>query len=122
MIERWRQRAGEVKRDIYALYLAMRDPRTPLLAKVVGGVVVAYAVSPIDLIPDFIPVLGYLDDLLLLPLGILLVRRLVPPAILEEHRAAAAARPERPRSLVGAAVVVAIWVAFAAWVVWRFVL
>ena len=117
MIERLRARAREVKRDIYALYLALRDPRTPWYAKALGGAVIAYAISPLDLIPDFIPVIGYLDDLLLVPLGIVVVRRMIPPDVLEQARAQAAARPERPRSLAGAIVVVAVWLVVVALVV-----
>jgi uncharacterized membrane protein YkvA (DUF1232 family) len=98
-----------VKRDVYAQYLALRDPRTPWIAKVVGGIVVAYAVSPIDLIPDFVPVLGYVDDVLLLPLGILLVRRLIPAAVLEDARARAAAHEQRLRSTAAAVVIVLVW-------------
>jgi uncharacterized membrane protein YkvA (DUF1232 family) len=78
--------AREVKRDVVALYLAARDPRTPLIAKLVAAGVAAYALSPIDLIPDFIPVLGYLDELVILPLGILLVVRLIPPELMAEFR------------------------------------
>ena len=110
LLARARQWSGEIKMDIYALYLAMRDPRTPWIAKVVGGVVIAYAVSPIDLIPDFIPLAGYLDDLLILPLGLMLVRRMVPPAVMAEHRATAARHSERLRSLKAAAVIVGVWV------------
>lgn len=121
MLTRWRQQVRELKHEMHALYLACRDPRTPWFAKVMGGVVLAYALSPIDLIPDFIPVLGYLDDLLLLPVGLLLVRRLIPPAVLAEHRAAVAAQPEatRLRSVAGAVAVVAVWVALAAIIVMR---
>ena len=118
MIARWRQRAREVKRDIYALYLALRDPRTPLLAKVLGGAVIAYAISPIDLVPDFIPVLGLLDDIVLVPLGIVLVRRLIPPAVLEDARVRAAAHEERVRSFTAAVVIVAVWLVVAVGVTW----
>lgn len=121
MLDRWRESARALKRDLHALYLALRDPRTPWVAKVLGGIVLAYALSPIDLIPDFIPVLGYLDDVLLLPLGLLLVRRLIPPAVLAEHRAAVAALPPstRLRSTLGAAVVVGVWVLIAAGILVR---
>ena len=96
---------------MYALYLACRDPRVPWYAKAGAGAVVAYAFSPIDLIPDFIPVLGYLDDLLILPAGVLLVRRLIPRAVLAEHRAAAAEHLDATPLLTwaGAAITVAIW-------------
>jgi uncharacterized membrane protein YkvA (DUF1232 family) len=106
----WRDRVRALKRDVVAIALAVRDPRVPWYAKAVGVCVVAYALSPIDLIPDFIPVLGLLDDLVLVPLGLLLVIRLIPADILAEHRAAAAAVAERPVSRAGAAAVIAIWV------------
>jgi uncharacterized membrane protein YkvA (DUF1232 family) len=83
--------ARGIKRDVHAVYLAARDPRTPWHAKALAFVVAAYALSPIDLIPDFIPVLGYLDDVVIVPLGILAVVRLVPPEIMAEHRRTAAA-------------------------------
>jgi uncharacterized membrane protein YkvA (DUF1232 family) len=103
-----------LKRDVVAIALAVRDPRVPWYAKAVGVCVVAYALSPIDLIPDFVPVLGLLDDLVLVPLGLLLVVRLIPADILVEHRLAAAAVAERPVSWAGAAAIVAIWVLAAA--------
>ncbi|MCC9078449.1 DUF1232 domain-containing protein [Litorilinea aerophila] len=110
MLASWRERAKALKRNLYALSLAARDPRVPLAAKVVVGLVVAYALSPVDLIPDFVPVLGYVDDLLLLPLGIWLAIALVPRPVWEECRAAAAARPARlPRSRWAAAMIVGIW-------------
>lgn len=87
--------ARDLKRDVVALWIAARDRRTPLLAKLLAASVAAYALSPIDLIPDFIPVLGYLDDLLIVPLGILLTIRLVPPALMAEFRIAAEARAGR---------------------------
>ena len=87
-----RAKAAAIKRDVHALYLAARDPRVPWYAKAVAVAVAAYAISPIDLIPDFIPVLGQLDDLVLLPIGIALAIRLVPREVLEEKRAQAAAR------------------------------
>ena len=100
-----------------ALWLAARDARTPLAAKVVAGLVAAYALSPVDLIPDFIPVLGYLDDLLIVPAGIWLALRLIPPSLMAELRAAAEAR-DRPRSLAGAAAVVGIWLGAVALFGW----
>jgi uncharacterized membrane protein YkvA (DUF1232 family) len=86
----------EVKRDVVALYLAARDPRTPLVAKLAAAAVAAYALSPIDLIPDFIPVLGYLDDLVVVPLGILLVVSLIPPELMAEFRHEATQRCTLP--------------------------
>ncbi len=116
MIARGRQWARRIKRDTYALYLAVRDPRTPWYAKVFAACVVAYAFSPIDLIPDFIPVLGYLDDVIIVPLGIVLALRMVPPEVMAACRAEAEAnRPSsKPRNYAGAAVVVALWLLGAA--------
>src|SRR3954452_18520174 len=110
LFQRLQQWARALKRDTVALYLAARDPRVPWYAKAMAACVAAYALSPIDLIPDFIPVLGYLDDLLLLPLGILLAARLVPPAIMAELRAEADARhAARPVSWTGAAAIGVVW-------------
>ena len=118
MLNRIRDWARALKRDVGALYLAARDPRVPWYAKAAAAFVAAYALSPIDLIPDFIPVLGYLDELILLPVAIALVVRLVPPDLMAEHRTTAAARAERPVSRVGAAIVVALWVGAAALLAW----
>ncbi len=102
--------AAALKQHIRALYLAMKDPRVPRLAKVLIALVVAYALSPIDLIPDFIPILGYLDDLLLLPLGIWLAIRLIPADLWAQCKEAAARQAfEMPRSRRAAAVIVLIW-------------
>lgn len=109
-----KQWARTIKRDVHALWLAARDPRTPWVAKVLALAVTAYALSPIDLIPDFIPVIGYLDDLVIVPLGVLLIVRLIPPELMDEYRASAAAAGSRPVSRVAAGVFVAIWVACAA--------
>ena len=120
---RWRKRVSKLKTDTYALYLASRDPRVPWYAKAVAGLTVAYAVSPIDLIPDFIPVIGHLDDLVLIPLGLALAARMIPPAILAEHRAEAARRFERrPRSRVVPIIiiVVLIWLLVVIWLVHLF--
>lgn len=122
MIARWRDRARAVRRDTFALYLACRDPRVPWYAKVLAGAILAYALSPIDLIPDFIPVLGYLDDLIIIPGGLVFVRRMIPAAVLAEHRETAAQTfdSRAPTSVAGAVVVVAIWVlvlAFGAYLV-----
>ena len=119
---RLRDWARAIKRDVVAIWLAGRDPRVPWPVKLLALVVAGYALSPIDLIPDFIPVLGYVDDLLLVPLGILLVIRLLPPKLLAEHRASASAIIERPVSKRGMAVIVAIWIvaaALAGWLLWR---
>ena len=109
--ERLRGWARQIKRDVHALYLAARDPRVPWYAKVAAIAVAAYALSPIDLIPDFIPILGYLDDLAIVPLGILLAVKLVPPDLMVEFRmAAASADAERVLGKWGAAVIVMLWV------------
>jgi len=105
--------ARGVKRDGVALWLAARDPRTPLAAKVVAASVAAYALSPIDLIPDFIPVLGYLDDLLIVPLGIVLAVKLIPAPLMAELRDRAAEMEGRPMSRAGLVFVVTAWVAIA---------
>jgi uncharacterized membrane protein YkvA (DUF1232 family) len=101
--------AKSLKRDVVALWLAARDRRVPWYAKAAAGGVAAYALSPIDLIPDFIPVLGYLDDLLIVPLGIMLAVRLIPSDVMAELRVEAAARLERPSSRAGLIVILAIW-------------
>lgn len=113
MLDRLRSWARALKRDVVALWLAARDPRTPLAAKLAAGAVAAYALSPIDLIPDFVPVLGYLDDLLIVPTGIALAVHLIPAPLMAEFRAQALARLERPRSLAAAGVIVGLWVAGA---------
>jgi uncharacterized membrane protein YkvA (DUF1232 family) len=115
MLQTWRLRVRAFKRESYALYLAARDPRTPWYARLVVGLVVAYAFSPIDLIPDFIPVLGLLDDLVLVPLGIALAIRLIPAPILAESREHAndAFASGKPVNRIAAIVIVCIWVGLA---------
>jgi uncharacterized membrane protein YkvA (DUF1232 family) len=123
MLGRIRQWARGIVRDVTALWLAARDPRVPWLAKAVAACVAAYALSPIDLIPDFIPVIGYLDDLVLVPLGILLAVQLVPPDLMAEFRAAAQDRV-KPVSRLGAVIIVLIWLAgtaIAGWIMWPMV-
>ena len=110
--------ARAIKRDVHALYLAGRDPRVPWYAKALAALVAGYALSPIDLIPDFIPVVGYLDDAILVPLGIVLVIRLIPPEVMAEHRDAAAAAQDRPVSRVAAIVVISAWVVAAVISAW----
>jgi uncharacterized membrane protein YkvA (DUF1232 family) len=112
MVSRLRQRASHLKRETYALALAYRDPRTPWHAKLWAACVVAYAVSPIDLIPDFIPLLGLLDDLILLPIGIGIAIKLIPSDVLAECRTKAAAEMQdgSKSSWIAAAVVVVIWI------------
>ena len=115
---RLREWARSIKIDAHAVYLAARDPRVPWYAKVVAVCIAAYALSPIDLIPDFIPVLGYLDELIILPLGIMLVVYLVPREIMAEHRITASMAQMQPRSAAGAIFIVALWIAFTAFAGW----
>jgi len=107
----WKQRAQALKIEVYALYLAYRDPRVPWYAKAVAACVVGYALSPIDLIPDPIPVLGHLDDLILLPLGVLAARRLIPAPVLAEcrERARLRTRDGLPINRIAAAIIIIVW-------------
>ncbi len=116
IIEKWKECAKELKQELHAIYLACKDPRTPWYAKALATCVVGYALSPIDLIPDPIPILGYMDDFILLPLGIAAVRKMIPPAILAECREKAkeAAGQRKSRNLVAAAIVVFIWIVLVA--------
>jgi uncharacterized membrane protein YkvA (DUF1232 family) len=110
--------AGALRRDAHAVFLASRDPRVPWYAKDLAIAVAGYALSPIDLIPDFIPVLGYLDDLIIVPLGIWLVIALIPREVMDEYRAIASAAAERPVSRTAAIVIVALWISGAAALGW----
>ncbi len=112
----WKKKARELKTEVYALYLAYRDPRVSWPARIFAGLVVAYAFSPIDLIPDPIPILGYLDDLILIPLGAALARRMIPPLVLVECRVKAkeVMAMGTPVNWVAAGVIIAIWVGVAA--------
>jgi len=112
IIKQWQARARQLKTDTYALYLACRHPQVPWYAKVLAAGVVGYLVSPIDLIPDFIPVLGYLDDLILVPLGIMLVLKLIPKTVWTECRQEAqkTLRQDMPTNWVAAGFIVAIWI------------
>ncbi len=114
-----REWARRLKRDIIALWIAARDPRVPWHAKAVAGTTAAYALSPLDLIPDFIPVLGYLDDLLIVPAGLWLARKLIPDRLMDEFRALAL-HSSRPRSLVAAGFIILVWTAVVAmsWAWW----
>jgi len=119
-VKRW---AKNIRRDTYAVGLVARDPRVPWYTKALAIVVAGYAFSPLDLIPDFIPVIGFVDDVILVPLGIVLVIKLVPPEILQEHREHADRAMALPKNRIGAIVVVCIWVAVvgvSAWLAWRF--
>jgi uncharacterized membrane protein YkvA (DUF1232 family) len=111
LIGRAKTWARSVKRDVVTVYFAARDPLAPMGARILAAVVAAYALSPIDLIPDFIPVLGYLDDLLIVPLGLLLVMRLMPETVLDNARAKADTLLDKPRSLWAAACFVLTWLA-----------
>lgn len=115
-LESWKQRAEQLKREVYAICLAYKDPRVPWYAKIFAACVVAYAFSPIDLIPDFIPVLGYLDDLLLVPLGIYLVLKMIPDEVMAECREKAQVMMSHngPTNWIAAGVTIAIWIILAA--------
>jgi uncharacterized membrane protein YkvA (DUF1232 family) len=110
-MQTWKQRVQLLKKETYAIYLACKDPRVPWYTRVFAGFVVAYAFSPIDLIPDVIPILGYLDDLVLVPLGIILVIKMIPPAVLAECRekAEVVMNQGKPTSRIAALVIVTIW-------------
>jgi uncharacterized membrane protein YkvA (DUF1232 family) len=110
----WKERARQLKREIRALALAVRDPRVPWYAKLSAGLLVAYVFSPIDPIPDFIPVLGHLDELVVVPIAVLAIRRMIPADILTECRIRADAREGKPRSWAGAVLIVGLWLALAA--------
>jgi uncharacterized membrane protein YkvA (DUF1232 family) len=114
-IEAWKQRARQLKLETYAIYLAYKDPRTPWYARVFAACVVGYAFSPIDLIPDPIPVLGYLDDLVLVPLGVAIALKMIPQAVLGECRekAQAAMSQGKPTNWTAAGVIIAIWLLLA---------
>lgn len=113
----WAKRTSHrLRRDAHMLWIAARDPRTPLLAKMVGGLVAAYALSPIDFIPDFIPLLGVLDELIIVPIGLAIALRLVPEPLMAEFRNAADAAVERPISRLGAFMIVGLWVTIAVFV------
>lgn len=116
-IPRLKQWARLLKRDIVALWLAARDPRVPWYAKALAAAVAAYALSPIDLIPDFIPILGYLDDLIIVPLGIALTVRLIPADLMEEFRRTAETQ-DKPKSRGGLIFILATWLVTAALLWW----
>ena len=118
VLKRAKQWARAIKQDAVAVWIAARDPRVPWHAKLLAGAVAAYALSPIDLIPDFIPVLGYLDDVIIVPAGILLTVRLIPGELMEEFRAEAARREGRPTSRAGAAGIAGVWIAALALTAW----
>ncbi|MBS3848884.1 YkvA family protein [Devosia sp. J2-20] len=113
-LDRARQWARTIKRDVIAVWLAARDVRTPMAVRILAAAIAAYALSPIDLIPDFIPVLGYLDDLLIVPLGIVAVVKLIPAPLFAEFRAAASQIAAKPVSRLGMLAVILIWL-LAVW-------
>jgi len=113
--ESWKVRSQQVKTEVYALYLAYKDTRTPWYARVFTAMVVGYAFSPIDLIPDPIPIMGYLDDLVLIPLGAYLAVKMIPPQVMQESRAKAkeVIAQGKPVNKVAAAVIVLVWIGLA---------
>jgi uncharacterized membrane protein YkvA (DUF1232 family) len=118
MLSRVKTWARSLRRDGHAIYLASRDPRVPWYAKILAVAVAAYALSPIDLIPDFIPVIGYLDDLIILPLGIWLVVSLIPGDVMVEYRAKASEAAQRPTSRAGMVVVILLWISGTLMLAW----
>ena len=120
MINRAKEWARRIKRDVVAVWIAARDPRTPWYVKAMAATVAAYALSPIDLIPDFIPVIGYLDDLLLLPIGILLVVRMIPADLMEEFRQKALLVAGLPTSRIAVAMIVGVWLLSGGLLLWLF--
>jgi uncharacterized membrane protein YkvA (DUF1232 family) len=118
LMSRTKTWARALRRDAHAILLASRDPRVPWAVKLFALAVAGYALSPIDLIPDFIPVLGYLDDLIIVPLGIWLVIALIPEDVMDEYRAVASAAAQRPVSKAAAIVIVALWISGAAMLGW----
>ena len=115
-LERWKKRAQGLKKETYALYLAAKDPRVPWYAKLTAVCVVGYAFSPIDLIPDFIPVLGYLDDLVVVPLGVALVLKMIPAEVMAECRAKASEviKEGKPVNRIAAVVIISVWLLLSA--------
>ncbi len=118
MLARLKGWARAIRRDVHALWLAARDPRTPWYARALAMALAAYALSPIDLIPDFVPLLGYLDDAILLPIGILVAIRLIPAEVMAECRVRAADAAARPVSRVAAVAIVTVWIGAAAGLAW----
>lgn len=118
MLNTWKQRARNLKTEVYALYLVYRDPRTPWHARIFAAVVVGYAFSPIDLIPDPIPVLGYLDDLVLIPLGIALALKMIPSDVMADCRLRALEAQDRPTNWIAAGVIAAIWILLVVMTIW----
>ena len=122
-LQKLKQQAKRLKTELYALYLACRDPRVPWYARALAACVVGYAFSPIDLIPDFIPILGYLDDFILVPLGIALVLKIIPPEVMVECRVKAQSTTQhnKPKNWLTAGIILIVWVLLAVFAV-RFML
>ncbi len=120
MVQRWKRWAQHLRLQTIALSCAYKDPMTPWYAKLWGALVVAYALSPIDLIPDFIPILGYLDDLILIPLGVALAVKLIPGDVMDRcvEEARARLQDKRPVNWVAGGVIIAIWIIVLGWVVY----
>jgi len=120
---RWKDRVKDLKSQVYTLYLAYRDPRVPWFAKAFGAMVLAYALSPIDLIPDFIPVIGYLDDIVLIPLGIMIAMKMIPKEIMEEckRKAVVALTSSEVKTWPATLAIVAIWLTVLGCIVWRII-
>jgi len=116
----WQKWARRLRTETYAVYLAYRDSRTPWYARIFAACVVGYAFSPLDLIPDPIPILGYLDDLILIPAGIAVALKMIPPQVMDEcrHKARAAMLVGRPRNWAAAVVILGLWLALAAVAIW----
>jgi uncharacterized membrane protein YkvA (DUF1232 family) len=118
-LDHWKQHARELKIQVYAIYLAYRDPRVPLYARIFAACVVGYAFSPIDLIPDPVPILGYLDDLVIVPLGVALALKMIPPDVLAEcqEKSREVMKQGKPVNRIAAAIIIAIWIVLAVVVV-----
>src|SRR5256885_17039995 len=124
LLEKPKAWARAIRRDVVAVWIAARDPRVPWYAKALALAVAAYALSPIDLIPDFVPVLGYLDDLIIVPAGIAFVIWLIPPEIMAQHRATALAAQDPPVSRAADMAIVTIWavaIGLTFWIVMHYV-
>ncbi|HEY9152435.1 MAG TPA: YkvA family protein, partial [Anaerolineales bacterium] len=121
ILERLKARAAALQIEVHTLYIASRDPRTPWLAKALLFIVLAYALSPLDLIPDFIPVFGILDDLIIVPAGIKLALKMIPSDVLENARQAATQNQIQIPALgkIGMTAIILVWILVAAWIIWR---
>ena len=118
LLSKFKAFAKKLKQNLFVLYLSYKDPRTPWYAKLVAMLIVAYAFSPIDLIPDFIPILGYLDDLIIVPFGIILALKLIPPNVIDDHKEAAEKlkQSRKPKNWFVGILFIIIWVIFAVWI------